>query len=161
MENIFPVALRVIAPVPFARAYDPAWSRRKALEGNFPLRAFSSDATSAATGKNRHDPLRIDATHNVMASLHPSEGGFGVHMREIGAATGHFRFDIFRFQCHTRYCHQCRRRISPEYFRQTASESERDSFAAVSSSLTMFHTFRIVSRKIFQNTSPQLLNLYA
>jgi len=73
----------------YSHAYDPAWSLRRAMECNSPLRAVLSAGDSAATGKNNHGPLRIDASDNVIASLHPTEGGFGAHVREIGGAAGH------------------------------------------------------------------------
>ena len=75
----------------YSHAYDPAWSLRRALECNSPLRAFLSAGDSAAAGKSSNGPLRIDATDNVIASLHPTEGGFGAHVREIGGAAGHIR----------------------------------------------------------------------
>jgi hypothetical protein len=77
--------------IEYSHAYDAAWSLRRALECNSPLRGYLSAASSAGTGKSNNVPLQVDTTDNVIASLHPTEGGFGAHVREIGGAAGYIR----------------------------------------------------------------------
>ena len=73
----------------YTHEFNVAWSKRRAIECNSPLRYFPMGPNH----KDKDDvkgrfPIEIIATENLMASLHPLDGGVGMHIEEFSSEPG-------------------------------------------------------------------------